>query len=1011
MPRQRLERQEERGNTKRKRSVLLATIGVMALLSLLCSVFSGEHALAGAVDAVSQDPSEWPMAGGNPQRTSRTPEEIRGRLSPAWYRPIEPYIPAKVQIVAANGLLYVSTARGLYALDAETGEIAWIYPTQLPLGHSPTIYSGRAYVGGLDHKIHAVNALTGALLWTFETKPDGIGAGFSTNPLVLDLDGQTMIFAGNRDGWMYAVRDDGAQPTLIWSFQTGGPILLSAAYQGGTIYFASNDSYAYALNARTGQLVWRSAKLPSAGFHSWWPVVAGDAVIFPATRAYRFFIPPQTPPDPLANDDPPYAPPMGSVLPDGTMDATQALQYLEERPWRRVYYVLDTQTGQEITFDFDQDGMPEYAPFLKVGTNSGTVYPAVVAADGTIFTFNNYDADDYGQGPAGWALGAESIIPTTGMTASAEPLAFVIGGDVIYWNQCCDRTAGAFALDSRDKWNYFSYDLDTLCPGYDVMMMGTFEANAVQVYGGWNGVYGSHGDQNPPIPYQGRVYMHRGNAVIAWSVDGDAISLPLAGEVAASESPVQASSAVLQQRLGEEVQKILDAGHLRPGLGVSGAFCEAAHDGIGDHLCDYWHSPIDTILALSLAVPHLPAAMQQQVLAYLQVEIDGYMDFTTVGWRDGAGREAFDLPPEIQADLPNYGPSMWSTWGFEGWTGPDEKWVPHTFYALWKYAEVLDDPQAAKALFDTYHSRLWSPPSDEILIRLPFVHNAWIAGYWGYLELERLAGYPESADIRAELDRLLALRASSFEKDNSWGPDSHNWGQDFAVARNFVFLTPELGQFLHDHILGEVQTAFDEYNRVAPYWFVTNFEASYNENILQHLYDYDGMFAAAAFVLQRPREELVKYLDVPAFARGDLFYLQNLVAAIEAPPALDKSASPRSGHQGEPITYGLTFLGSGITLTLTDTVPVGVSAPGSFELEGTNVTPVYDSAQRRLTWTDTPPPGQEVTIRYTVVITTGESVALVNIAELSESGSAPSTDTAIVMANCYPQYLPLIQKR
>lgn len=34
----------------------------------------------------------------------------------------------------------------------------------------------------------------------------------------------------------------------------------------------------------------------------------------------------------------------------------------------------------------------------------------------------------------------------------------------------------------------------------------------------------------------------------------------------------------------------------------------------------------------------------------------------------------------------------------------------------------------------------------------------------------------------------------------------------------------------------------------------------------------------------KPREELDKYLDVPMCARGDLFYLLNLIATLEAEP-------------------------------------------------------------------------------------------------------------------------------
>ena len=45
--------------------------------------------------------------------------------------------------------------------DAVTGAERWTYPTELPLGHSPTVADGIVYVGGFDHKLHALDAMTG----------------------------------------------------------------------------------------------------------------------------------------------------------------------------------------------------------------------------------------------------------------------------------------------------------------------------------------------------------------------------------------------------------------------------------------------------------------------------------------------------------------------------------------------------------------------------------------------------------------------------------------------------------------------------------------------------------------------------------------------------------------------------------------------------------------------------------------------------------------------------------
>jgi len=125
---------------------------------------------------------------------------------------------------------------------------------------------------------------------------------------------------------------------------------------------------------------------------------------------------------------------------------------------------------------------------------------------------------------------------------------------------------------------------------------------------------------------------------------------------------------------------------------------------------------------------------------------------------------------------------------------------------------------------------------------------------------------------------------------------------------------------------------------------------------------------------------------------------------------LTKTATPSASRQGQPITYALSFRGTGNPLTLTDTLPLGLSAPGSFGLAGTSVTPTYDSAQHRLRWTDTPAAGQEVRISYVVAITASGYQALVNTAELGEGGSILRVASATVIANPHLTYLPLVRK-
>lgn len=694
------------------------------------------------------------------------------------------------------------------------------------------------------------------------------------------------------------------------------------------------------------------------------------------------------------------------------------MNYLETKPWLRSYYLLDAASGDEITYDFNNNGQPEYAPLLATGTRSGSRHPALIMPDGNVYTFNSYSEETYGHAVAGWIPGTSTIRTPqiSGISTVDEPVGYSGGGSLIYWNQCCDRTAGAYDL-AGNRYTYFSYNLRQLIPGYDVGTSGTYEANAVKVFGGWNGVYGYHGDQNAPIPYRGKVYLHRSNTVIAFSPTGGAHALPRADTVAVTERLAPVDKNALRQRLADEIQKIIAAGHLRPGFGLGGAFSNAARSTLGDNLTDYWHNPSDTILVLTRAYPHLSASLQQQVDLYLQSLFSDYhpCSYTHIGWSTGAGREGYELPPEVVAGLSARPATMWSTYDFAGWTGPDWKWTPHTFYALWQYAETFGN---ARTLFDRCQDRMWTPPSDDVLAQYPFAHNAWIAGLQGYLELQRLAGYPPDASRQATLDRLLALRVSGFEKDNPWGPDFHRWWQILAVARNFMFLTPELGQHLRNHALSEVQVAFGEYSRDAPYWFVTNYEATYNEITLHHLYDYNALFAVKAMVFQEPREELARYLDVPGFARGDLFYIQNLILTLEAPslvPDVSKTASRSSAYVGDIITFTLVVrdgnapVTQSLPVTITATLPPGLEHHP--ELCVSSWGPPPTCSAQSIHWQGVLSGTTPVEIVYTTRVTESETVVLTNEMQVDGGAWGHHTRTVSIIANPLRSYLPVVLKQ
>jgi uncharacterized repeat protein (TIGR01451 family) len=98
----------------------------------------------------------------------------------------------------ANGVVYVgsqddyrvSIGGNVYALNASTGAKLWSFATGDTVFSSPAVANGVVYVGSFDGNVYALNASTGAKLWSFQT-----GYYVSSSPAVAN--GVVYIGAGN----------------------------------------------------------------------------------------------------------------------------------------------------------------------------------------------------------------------------------------------------------------------------------------------------------------------------------------------------------------------------------------------------------------------------------------------------------------------------------------------------------------------------------------------------------------------------------------------------------------------------------------------------------------------------------------------------------------------------------------------------------------------------------------------------------------------------------------------
>ena len=182
-----------------------------------------------------------------------------------------------------GGIVYIASHNSyVYALDAYTGTCYWRY--SLPgMGtlSSPAVVNGVVYIGSA-HGVFAINAYTGAKIW----QSPKIFAEFSS-PAVSG----GMIYTGSFvENSIYAFRiSDGQQ---VWNFVTGDYVDCCPAVVDEIVYACSDDGYLYALNAATGALIWKFYCIDNYPYESLSssPAVANGVVYVSSSKGNVFAI-------------------------------------------------------------------------------------------------------------------------------------------------------------------------------------------------------------------------------------------------------------------------------------------------------------------------------------------------------------------------------------------------------------------------------------------------------------------------------------------------------------------------------------------------------------------------------------------------------------------------------------------------------------------------------------------------------------------------------------------------
>jgi len=155
--------------------------------------------------------------------------------------------------VSGKYVVVGSSDHSIYCLNASNGKLVWKAAAEKAVVASPVIQNGIAYIGASDGHFRAFDLKTGRLVWDF----DEVKGFVVTKPLLY----KNKIYFGCWANDFYAL--DTSTGKLVWKWNNGSsnrmfsPAACYPAAADGRIFIVAPDRYMTALNAETGEVIWR----------------------------------------------------------------------------------------------------------------------------------------------------------------------------------------------------------------------------------------------------------------------------------------------------------------------------------------------------------------------------------------------------------------------------------------------------------------------------------------------------------------------------------------------------------------------------------------------------------------------------------------------------------------------------------------------------------------------------------------------------------------------------------
>ncbi|MEM9415144.1 MAG: PQQ-binding-like beta-propeller repeat protein [Planctomycetota bacterium] len=228
--------------------------------------------------------ADWPAYRGDHGRRGYSPDALDVPLqlqwvntlapqpAPAWPKPARgslwqnlSHIEARITddiayqpIIVDGRVLFGSSANDrLYCLDVATGDVVWSFVAEAPIRYAPEVADGRVYFGSDDGRVRCMSLDDGELLWDY--RPGASGDRIPGNGRLISP----------------------------WPIRTGVLVDDGVVYACAGL-FPTQGTYAVALNADDGGLVWRT---PLGEFSpQGYLLASADTLFVPTGRSNPFSI-------------------------------------------------------------------------------------------------------------------------------------------------------------------------------------------------------------------------------------------------------------------------------------------------------------------------------------------------------------------------------------------------------------------------------------------------------------------------------------------------------------------------------------------------------------------------------------------------------------------------------------------------------------------------------------------------------------------------------------------------